>query len=432
MKIGIIGGGLTGLTIAANLNHDFEVLEKNDKCGGLCRSFSEQGFTFDIGGHIFFSRNKEILSDLISLLEGNEIEGVRNNKIFFKGRFVKYPFENGLSELPKQDTFECIYHYINNPFSKQKPTNFKEWIYHTFGKGIAEKYLVPYNRKIWNFDLSRMGLHWIEGRVPKPPLKDVLKSAIGISTEGYKEQLHFRYPKKGGIAAIISSLEERASKKGDIIKNFDVKHIRKEGAYWVVSDGKNEKRFDKIISTMPLNELVTCLEDAPKNVIDSASALRYNSLVLVMIGLEGMSKDYTAIYFPDEGVLYNRVCFMNTFSRFNSPEGKSGITSEITFNEGDTTSKMSDQELISHVADSLDEREIIRKEDVIYSKVLRFKYAYVIHDLEYPDKMGVITSYLKDIGIEICGRFGRFEYLNMDACFERAQKMAAKMSMETF
>jgi protoporphyrinogen oxidase len=151
-----------------------------------------------------------------------------------------------------------------------------------------------------------------------------------------------------------------------------------------------------------------------------------------MIGLEGMSKDYTAIYFPDEGVLYNRVCFMNTFSRFNSPEGKSGITSEITFNEGDTTSKMSDQELISHVADSLDEREIIRKEDVIYSKVLRFKYAYVIHDLEYPDKMGVITSYLKDIGIEICGRFGRFEYLNMDACFERAQKMAAKMSMETF
>ncbi len=430
MKIGILGGGLTGLTIGAHLDnekHNFEILEKNRECGGLCRSFKEEGFVFDIGGHIFYSRDQELLNQLISLLGDNKTEGTRKNKIFFKDRFVKYPFENALNELPKKDTINCVYNYIFNPYSKKKPENFREWIYHTFGKGIAEKYLIPYNKKIWNFDPEKMSLHWVEGRVPKPPTIDVLKSAIGISTEGYKEQLNFKYPKTGGISTIISSLEEKAKKKGSIIKDFDISYIRKESSFWIVSNGKEERRYDKLISTIPINELATYLK-APEDIINHAHNLRYNSLVLVMIGLKGPSKDYTAIYFPEEDVLYNRVCFMNSFSKFNSPEGKSCIVSEITFNKGDKTSDMSDKDIIDHVTSTLDEKKIIKKEDVIYSKVLRFRYAYVVYDLDYKDNIEKIRTYIKEKDIELCGRFGEFEYLNMDACFDRAQKMAIKMN----
>ncbi|MFH1850481.1 MAG: FAD-dependent oxidoreductase [archaeon] len=425
MRVGILGGGLAGLTIAANLKHPFEVLEQNRECGGLCRSFSEEGFTFDIGGHIFFSRNTKILGDMVSLLGPNRVKGRRNNKISFKGKFVKYPFENGLDELPKEDTFECLYHYIRNQYP-EKPANFEEWIYHTFGRGIAEKYMIPYNRKIWNTDLRKMSLHWVEGRVPKPPVEDVIRSAIGIKTEGYKEQVNFDYPRRGGISAIIRSLENAAN--GTITRDFCVSQVRREGSSWAVSDGRDTRRFDRIISAMPLNDLMHCLDGVPKKIISCADALRYNSLILVMIGLRSEPKDYTAIYFPEKELLYNRVCFMDTFSSENSPPGHSGVIAEITYNEGDRTSGLSDEEVISHTISTLERQGVISKKRVVCSKALRFKYAYVVYDLDYPDKIRMLKSYAADRGIELCGRFGEFEYLNMDACFERAKNMAGKIN----
>ncbi|HEX9912167.1 MAG TPA: NAD(P)-binding protein, partial [candidate division Zixibacteria bacterium] len=189
MKIGILGGGLTGLTIASQLKGEFEVLEKNSECGGLCRSLKEEGFSFDYGGaHIIYSKTKSSVDFMLKTLGENWHPGKRNNKIYYKDRFVKYPFENGLSDLPKEDNYECLYYYLKNDYPQ--PSNFGEWIYYTFGKGIAEKYLLPYNRKVWNIKPEDMSLHWVEGRVPKPPLEDVIKSAIGISTEGYTHQLN--------------------------------------------------------------------------------------------------------------------------------------------------------------------------------------------------------------------------------------------------
>ncbi len=208
MKVGILGGGLTGLTIASSLQHGCGVLEKCEECGGLCRTVSDQGFTFDRGGpHIIFSRNQESLNFIVQALGENCVRLRRNNKVFFKGRYVKYPFENGLSDLPKEDNFECLYHYIVN--NSPKPVNFKEWLYFTFGKGITEKYLIPYNEKIWNMKTELMSLEWVEGRVPKPPLEDVIKSAIGIETEGYTHQLSFYYNERGGIQALIRAHETR-------------------------------------------------------------------------------------------------------------------------------------------------------------------------------------------------------------------------------
>ncbi|MGA2213972.1 MAG: NAD(P)-binding protein, partial [Bryobacteraceae bacterium] len=168
MAIGILGGGLAGLTIAAHLEHDCEVLEKETRGGGHCQTVQEQGFTYDAGGpHIIFSRNQEMVDYMVSLLGDNVHRARRNNKIFYKGRYVKYPFENGLFDLDPQDRFECLYHYIQNDYPPPR-TNFKEWIYHQFGKGLAEKYLIPYNEKIWNVPAEELGLEWVEGRVPKP------------------------------------------------------------------------------------------------------------------------------------------------------------------------------------------------------------------------------------------------------------------------
>ena len=91
----------------------------------------------------------------------------RENKIWFKGRLVKYPFENDLASLPKEDNFDCIYGYIVNPHANEKPTSLAQWSYVTFGEGISDKYFIPYNRKIWNYDPWKIGLEFVS-RIPKP------------------------------------------------------------------------------------------------------------------------------------------------------------------------------------------------------------------------------------------------------------------------
>ena len=205
MKIAIIGGGLAGLTAAYLLTkHNIEtiIIEKRDELGGLLKTRTIRGYTFDIGGsHIIFSRNKEILNFILDLLgRNNLIKHKRNTKIYYKDRYIHYPFENGLYMLDPIERYECIKYLLETIIKREKgeikkPQNFEEWIYYVFGKGIAEKYLIPYNIKIWKRDLREISLEWVGGRVPKPPIDDILKSAVGIPTEGYLHQLHFYYPK---------------------------------------------------------------------------------------------------------------------------------------------------------------------------------------------------------------------------------------------
>ena len=134
MKIGILGGGLAGISIAYFLRDlDCEVLEEFSRIGGHCKTKKKNGFSYDMGGHIMFSKDKEMLNFELKLLEDNKQKFRRFNQIWFKGRFIKYPFENDLHSLDKEDIFDCLYHFFNNPYSRPK-TNFKEWIYYNFGK----------------------------------------------------------------------------------------------------------------------------------------------------------------------------------------------------------------------------------------------------------------------------------------------------------
>ena len=434
-QIGILGGGLTGLTLAYLLKsrgYSVEVLEKENECGGLMRSIQEDGFTFDIGGsHIIFSKDKDILNFMLSFLNGNYVQRRRNTKILYKGRFVKYPFENGLSDLTKEDNFECLYYYIQNLIKKEKgelkpPTNLKEWCYHMFGKGIAEKYLIPYNEKIWKYPLEKISLEWVE-RIPKPPVEDIIKSALGILTEGYTHQLYFYYPKRGGIQSLIKALEFRVGK--EILTNFNVKCIKKEDGKWIVSNGRSEKVYDHIISTMPIQDLINALKDISKEVKNASNDLKYNSLITVMIGLDVPKlNDFSWLYIPDKSVLPHRVSFPSNYSPYVAPDGKSSVLAEITFRDGDEISKMKLSEVVEKTVEDLHELNIINKNDVCYVNAIKLKYGYVINDLSYKSNIQTVMTYLRSINIHSVGRFGEFKYLNMDGCIKRAFEFVKSFS----
>jgi protoporphyrinogen oxidase len=429
MKIGILGGGLTGLSLGYFLNqkeYDFLILEKNEETSGLLKSVVVNGFTFDVGGsHIIFSKDEKILNFMVSLLGDNVVKNRRNTKILYKGRYVKYPFENGLVDLPKKDNFECLYYFIQNLIAKERgelkpPTTMKEWFYYTFGKGIAEKYLIPYNEKIWKYPLEKISTVWVE-RIPNPPIEDIVKSSLGIPTEGYTHQLYFYYPKFGGIQSLARAFERPI--KHRIVTDFKVEKIIREDNKWIVSCGKKEFEFDRLISTIPLQELVSALDNTPKEVVSSVRNLKFNSLITVGIGIDQPKiNDFSWLYIPDKDILTHRVSFPSNYSPYVASKGKSSVLAEITYHDGDEISKMNDKEIIERTVEDLDKLRIINKNEVIFTIAWRFDYAYVLHDLNYDKNVGILYNYLDKIGIKLVGRFGRWKYLNMDSVIRDAKK----------
>src|SRR5262249_33198507 len=137
--VGVLGAGISGLAVGTFLRAGVEVLEAAERPGGLLRTFGKGGFSSDVGGHILFSKDAEGLDALVRALGDNVERRRRNNKILYRGIHVKYPFENGLGALPKEDAYDCLLSFVKNDARPPPHDNFEEWMYFTLGRGITDR-----------------------------------------------------------------------------------------------------------------------------------------------------------------------------------------------------------------------------------------------------------------------------------------------------
>lgn len=402
----VVGGGLAGLVVANRLGNCV-VFEAANKPGGLLRSERINGFTFDTGGsHIIFSRKSEIVREMLQMV-GDYVMHRRRTFIFYNNRFIKYPFENGISMLPPYERFAILKDFVENlTRSKGDPENLLDWFYHVFGREITERYLRPYNEKIWKMDLTEISLEWVGGRVPTPPVEDVLKSAVGIDTEGYTHQIRFYYPLEGGIERLAMGLAENVDiRLGERV----VKMVAEDGAVVV-----NDQVFERAIYTAPLTylpEIMNCRE-----IEKEIKKLEYNSLTVVGLGVRGRVPNFHWIYFPQREIVFHRVAFLSNYSPKMAPEGRSTIIAEISRRPGEKLRNIEDRVIndLSEVGFEL---------DVEVCEKWEWEHAYVVYNHDYRSATEKIRSYLAERGIIPFGRFGRWEYLNMDAVVEKARKV---------
>lgn len=427
MRIAILGGGVTGLTAGSLLRskgHDVTIFEKEEVAGGLCRSKVVRGFTFDrAGGHIIFSKDEEVMGFVRALLgEENMVRSDRHTKIFYRGRYVKYPFENGLGDLPPEDRFDCVKGYVEAHIERRNgsvaPENFRDWVLWRFGEGIARCFMFPYNEKIWKVDLRELGSSWVAGRVPDAPIDDVLRAAVGISTEGYKHQAIFWYPLIGGFQAITDRLAERVGPS--LRTSTPVENIRKTPKGFAV----NGEDFDTVVNTIPLQECYRRLEGADPEASRAAERLGFRGVASFMIGL-GVPETtrYSWIYLPhSENGPANRITHLANYSPRNAPDGKSSILAEVTF-EG---TACVDEAAAWEVVEGLHASGILDKGTVEVLDWSVNPYAYILFTRDFDGNREAAIRGLEAIGMHTVGRFGRYDYHNSDQCIRQVMDLVAR------
>jgi protoporphyrinogen oxidase len=432
VRICIGGGGLAGLSLAYFLRglSNVVLVEANSRVGGLLRSEAVNNFIFDTGGaHIIFSRDRDVLNFIVETI-GGVVKHRRDARIFYNGRFIKYPFENGIYMLDPEERFEILLDFVNNLLRRErgelkKPENLEEWFYYVFGKAISRKYLIPYNLKIWKKSLKKISAEWVNDRVPNPPISDILKGAVGIPTEGYLHQLEFYYPEDGGIEVLAKSLLEKISGKVAVAAGMRVESIKIGRGEITVRTNSKSIKCDIFINTIPLPELIKAINNAPEHIIKLTKKLKYNSLIVVGAGLKNSFKPYHWIYFPQRKVTFHRVAAISNLT--SKPGEHASIVFETSTPPNSKLWRLNNNEIIEKILGEAEKLELLKREDVEIAKIWRWNYAYIIYNNEYSKVLNEILNYLSEISLHTTGRFGLWKYLNMDQVILESKKLASRI-----
>jgi protoporphyrinogen oxidase len=302
----ILGAGLSGLSAAFHLKaKKYLIFEKETEVGGLCRSVVHDGYTFDHTGHLLHLSHPYTQKLLKELLPDRLIRHQRRAAIYLKGSYIPFPFQANLWALPKDLTRECLIEFIRAHSGKAKGgDDFLSWIYQTFGSGIAEHFMIPYNEKLWKTPLDEISLEWVERFVPCPTLEEVIDGALGVNLKGFGYNQEFLYPLEGGIqilpqAFLVQVQEVQLDKTVESI-DIEKKVVRFQGG--------GETTYRTLLSSLPMDVLLQCIEPCPEEIKDLRRGLRYVSVVNINLGVgrEGIS-DHHWIYFPEPSYPFYRL-----------------------------------------------------------------------------------------------------------------------------
>ena len=435
MKITILGAGIASIALAFFLQKNkkikkITIIEKENELGGLLRSYKINKIFYDVGPHIIFSKHKDILKLMLKMLGDNKNKIKRSNKIIYKNsHYIKYPYENDLFKLPKKDRLIALKEFLNNQYKKIKPKTMQEFFLKTFGKGIFEQYLKPYNNKIWKMSVSKLDTQMVD-RIPQPPVQDIINSAKGIQTEGYKHQLYFDYPKKGGIQSLFEAFLKKLSKKKiEIIKDFQIKKIFKKNKLMIVQGNNRLIDSDRIVSTIPLNNFFKYL-NKDNNLKQKSNKLKYNSIYISIVNVKGSKAGNNfALMVPDKNIIFHRISKLDFLGKNYSKKGTTTFEIEVTFRKGDKISKLSKKEIFGNIITGLKKLKFIKNsKDINFKSLKKFEYAYVIYDLNHRKNVDRLKKIYENKNIDLIGRWGSWEYLNSDQVIKQAKDLSKKFN----
>ena len=414
----IIGAGISGLTYA-NYSDDYLIVEKESEVGGYCRTIKKDGFVWDYAGHFFHFNTDEFKKKFVEEVPKEDIiYNEKCTKIFYKNAFVDFPFQMNIHQLEKEEFIDCLYDLFNKE-EKENYDNFLDMLYGKFGKSIVEKFLKPYNEKLYAIDLSKLDKDAMGRFFPYADKEAIINNMKKEKNNAGSYNSNFMYPVNGAgsfIEILVNKLD-----KDKILLNTSLESLDTKNKVARLSNGE-EVEYEYLINTMPLNRFLEILggNDSLLN------EMSYNKVLVFNLGFDKNTKLCTKehwLYVPGSDINFYRCGFYSNILGTD----KLSMYIEIGYSKDDVIDDNEINKQLELTLKGLKDMGITDDSMNLVSYVpIVMDPAYVHINTETDKKINNLKEELSKDGIYTIGRYGAWIYNSMEDSMLKAKELAEK------
>jgi protoporphyrinogen oxidase len=417
--VSILGSGMAGFGAWHRLQrerHDVVLYDKNLYPGGHTFTWVDpRGFLFDEGPHVSFTSDdaiREILADAVDDAY-EELPYELDN--YWHGFRLSHPAQCHLHGLPADVITEIVADFVEQSAEPPRPVeNYYDWLIQAYGKTFADRFPVVYTTKYHTTHPRNMTTDWIGPRMYRPSLEEVLLGALAPAPPAVHYIKGFRYPSEGGFASYL----EKFARDARIELGHEAVEIDPSAKSIRFGDGTTTG-YERLISSLPLPDLIRIISGAPADVREAAERLACSNCVLVNVGIgrpDVTDKHITYVY--DEDIVFSRLSFPHLMSPANAPAGMSSVQAECYFSDKYHPLDVAPEELIEPTLRDLRRIGVLREDDeIVMAEAIHLTYANVIYDVDRNPALDCIHGFLDEIGIARCGRYGDWGHIWTDEAF---------------
>lgn len=415
----IIGAGVSGLTFANYVKGDYLIVEKENEIGGYCRTIYKKDFVWDYAGHFFHFNTEEFKNKFINEMDPKDII-IKNKctKIYYKGKLIDYPFQTNIHELEKEEFIDCLYDLFNKE-EKDNYDNFLDMLYGKFGKSICEKFLKPYNEKLYAIDLKELDQDAMGRFFPYADLKAIINNMKNKKDNSYNN--HFLYP-RGGAGSFMNILYQHLD-SDRVLLNTAVVSIDLDAKIAILNNGQTI-HFEYLINTMPLNRFLEVIDDSKYQKLHDL--LSYNKVLVFNLGFNKKSKltQENWIYVPDPNINFYRIGFYDNILDTN----KLSMYIEIGYPKDVKITSSMIEEQLKLTLENLKQMDILTDDMKLEEYVALIMDPAYVHISTKTDKM--VKEFMNDMAsknVYSIGRYGAWTYCSMEDSMLKAKELAERI-----
>lgn len=412
----ILGAGVSGLAFVQKLGEegkDYIILEKTDAIGGYCKTFHENGFTWDYAGHFFHFANPKIKSFFSSLLQNPEsVYNIKNTKIYYKNTYIDYPFQFNIHQLEKSEFIDCLYDLFIKETNHN--TGFKSMLYDKFGAAISNKFLIPYNEKLYACDLDSLDKNAMGRFFPQAdPISIIRNFKHQGDLHTYNDE--FFYSKRGAMAVVdvlAKGLDRKKLNLNEKVEKVDIK--RK-----IVYTDKNMIQYNTLVNTLPFADFLILAE------IPHSMSYTANQVLVFNFGFDkpAMDRSLHWIYFPEKEIPFYRVGFYSNILK----EERCSIYVEIGLKSKE---EIDVEKMRQNTLQALRKIGIIKDHVIVAENHVIMDPGYVHIEEESQKEKKKIKDLLRVNSVYTIGRYGDWTYCSLEDCIHQAWELSERLKQD--